>query len=173
VKGLAFELALIQSLAIGVALGSGVLERFAPKLPDNSEWLPLLMIQPGALKWYALGFAFTLSLALVWVERGKRRSGADREGADAGSRNASIDALYAELRHLMNYPEPDSELEIEQKLARLRALQQEEAAAMRRRYEARGDLQPGAGWRALSQARTLLSENENPASANSTLPKQA
>ncbi len=167
VKGLAFELALMQSLALGVALGSGALERFASRLPDTAAWLPLHMIQPGALKWYALGIAFTLSLALVWVERG---TWIDRA---AVSRNAAIDAIYAELHRLMSSPAPGSEPEIEQKLARLRALQQEEAATMRRRYESRAHLKPGMGWQALSQARALLSENENPTSANPALPKQS
>jgi hypothetical protein len=60
---------------------------------------------------------------------------------------------------LMSRPEADVDSEIEQRLARLRALQQEEAAAMRRRYEARSRLKPGTGWQALSEARKLLSEH--------------
>ena len=34
-------------------------------------------------------------------------------------------------------------------------------------------LKPGAGWQALSEARKLLSENENPPSQNPTLSRQA
>ena len=85
---------------------------------------------------------------------------------EEGSRNAAIDRLYAELCQLMSRPEPSADSEIEQKLALLRTLQQEEAAAMRERYIARSPLKPGAGWQALSEARKLLSENENP-----TLPR--
>jgi hypothetical protein len=89
------------------------------------------------------------------------------------TRDAAIDRLYAELRQLMSRPESSAASEIEQKLALLRALQQEEAAAMRERYIARSPLKPGAGWQALSEARKLLSENENPPSQNPTLPSQA
>lgn len=89
------------------------------------------------------------------------------------TRDAAIDRLYSELRQLMSQPESSADPEIEQKLARLRALQQEEAAAMRERYIARSPLKPGAGWQALSEARKLLSENENPPAQNPTLPRQA
>lgn len=72
------------------------------------------------------------------------------------SRDAVIDRLYAELRQLMNRPESSAASEIEQKLALLRSLQKEEAAAMRERYTTRSPLKPGAGWQALSEARKLL-----------------
>lgn len=94
-------------------------------------------------------------------------------GAAPDTRDAAIDRLYAELRQLMSRPESSAASEIEQKLALLRALQQEEAAAMRERYIVRSPLKPGAGWQALSEARKLLSENENPPSQNPTLPRQA
>lgn len=89
------------------------------------------------------------------------------------TRDAAIDRLYVELRQLMSRPESSADPEIEQKLAVLRALQKEEAAAMRERYMTRSPLKPGAGWQALSEARKLLSENENPPSQNPTLPRQA
>ena len=89
------------------------------------------------------------------------------------TREAAIDRLYAELRQLMGQPESSAASEIEQKLALLRTLQQEEAAAMRERYIAHSPLKPGAGWQALSEARKLLSENENPPTQNPTLPRQA
>lgn len=165
-KALIRDLALCQTLVLSVVLMSEVLERFAVRLPEAGD-LPLLMIKPGYLKWFALGIALTLNLVFIWTER---RSGTESEG---DSRNAAIDALYAELRQLMSRPEPGADSEIEQRLAQLRALQREEAAAMRQRYEARTHLKPGTGWQALSQARKLLSENENPTSANPTLPKQA
>jgi hypothetical protein len=98
---------------------------------------------------------------------------ASRAAPEESSRDAAIDRLYAELRQLMSRPESSADSEIEQKLALLRALQQEEAAAMRERYIARSPLKPGAGWQALNEARKLLSENENPPSKNPTLPRQA
>jgi hypothetical protein len=160
------ELACLQTLALSVVVGGEVLERFAPRLPEVGD-LPFLMIKPGYLKWFGLGIALMLNLVFIWAER---RSGTERE---ADSRNATIDRLYAELHQLMSQPTPGADSEIEQRLARLRTLQQEEAAAMRQRYEARSHLKPGMGWLALSQARKLLSENENPSSSNPTLPKQA
>lgn len=90
---------------------------------------------------------------------------------EEGSRNAAIDRLYAELRQLMSRSESSADSETEQKLALLRTLQREEAAAMRERYIARSPLKPGAGWQALDEARRLLSENENPPSQNPTLPR--
>jgi hypothetical protein len=95
------------------------------------------------------------------------------EVGEEDARNASIEGLYAELCQLMSRPETDVDLEIEQRLERLRTLQQKEAAVMRQRYEARSRLKPGTGWQALSEARKLLSENENPPSPNPTLPRQA
>jgi hypothetical protein len=92
-------------------------------------------------------------------------------GAEEGSRNAAIDRLYAELRQLMSRPDSSAASEIEQKLALLRGLQLKEAAAMRERYIARSPLKPGAGWQALSEARKLLSENENSPSQNPALPR--
>jgi hypothetical protein len=91
--------------------------------------------------------------------------------SDEGSRNATIDRLYAELRQLMSQPESSADSEIEQKLALLRTLQQEEAAAMRERHIARSPLKPGSGWQALGKARKLLSENENSPSQVPTLPR--
>ena len=92
-------------------------------------------------------------------------------GAEEGSRDAAIDRLYAELRQLMSRPESSAASEIEKKLALLRGIQLKEAAAMRERYIARSPLKPGAGWQALSEARKLLSENENSPSQNPALPR--
>jgi hypothetical protein len=147
--GLAVELACLQTLALSLVLGGQVLERF------------------GRLQWLGLGIALVLNLLFLWTES-KRLS---RTAREEDSRNAAIDSLYAELRQLMSQPGADSE--IEQRLARLRTLQQEEAAAMRQRYEARGQLKSGTGWQALSEARKLLSENENPPSSNPTLQRPA
>jgi len=79
-----------------------------------------------------------------------------------------IDSLYTELRALMvRLPEePDLEDEVEHRFAELRQLQQEEAAAMRKRFESRLHLPPGAGWAALQEARRQLKINEDIAAQN-------
>jgi hypothetical protein len=165
-KGTALELALYQALALGLALGGEILERFAPKMPQIGG--PIALITDfGYMKWLGLGFALTLNLLFIVAQR---KSMVQRE---ADARNRTIDSLYAELRQLMSQTTPGADSEIEERLTRLRLLQLEEAAAMRQRYEARRFLKTGAGWQALSEARKLLSENENPSSSNPTLRRQA
>jgi hypothetical protein len=154
----------MQTLILGVGLGAEVLARFSPVRSVGMY----AVVEPERLQWYCISLALGLNLVFIWM--GRKEHLAETRGE--GSRDATIDRLYAELRQLMSHPE-GSELEIEQRLAHLRTLQQEEAAAMRQRYEDRSHLKPGTGWQALSQARKLLSENENPSSANPTLPKQA
>ena len=60
-------------------------------------------------------------------------------------------------------PEPGLEVPIESLLGKLRSLQREEAATMRRQMDAQLLLKPGEGWQALREARQLLSRREDPA----------
>ncbi|HEX3129627.1 MAG TPA: hypothetical protein VH394_19980 [Thermoanaerobaculia bacterium] len=165
-KRLAHDLALSQLLVLVLVLLGEVLERFGPTLPEM-EGPAALISRPGAFKWFGLAIGLALNLLFLWTQR---RSRAERE---SDARNATIDRLYAELHRLTSQPVPGADSEIEQRLARLRALQEEEAAAMRQRYEASSPLKPGTGWQALNEARRLLSENENPPSSNPTLQRPA
>ena len=64
------------------------------------------------------------------------------------SAETEINALYAEIRDLVarSGEEPELQAEIHRTIERLRRLQQEEAARMRERFEARRRLKPGTGW---------------------------
>ena len=88
------------------------------------------------------------------------------EGAASEKRNARIDALYAEVRSLMARGDRESAAQaaIRERLNELRMLQKVEADAMRRRFEARLFLPPGAGREALRNARRLLAKDADPAS---------
>ncbi len=78
--------------------------------------------------------------------------------ADSISLEAQIDRLYDEIRDLVvrSAENPNLELEILEKRAQLRDLQRKEAAAWKRRADARRHLKPGEGYRLLEQARELL-----------------
>jgi hypothetical protein len=151
-QDLALGLARLQALVLALVLGIGI-------------------VKPSTNLWYGitLAFALALNILFLWVEYRGRRAAIRQDE----SRNSAIDALYKELHQLMSRQEPGLEGEIERKLARLRSLQREEAAAMRQRFEASLHLKPGEGWQALSEARRLLSENENRPSANSPIQRQA
>jgi dsDNA-specific endonuclease/ATPase MutS2 len=92
---------------------------------------------------------------------------ADRRqiGAREASRSDAIDALYSELRQLLatSIVDPSENPEIKSRFAQLRALQSEEAEAMRKRLDERLHLKPGAGYQALEEARRLLAEHANSA----------
>ncbi len=79
-------------------------------------------------------------------------------------RNARIDTLYAEVQVLMTQTEDESSARpvIRERLDELRELQQAEADAMRRRFEARLFLPPGEGYEGLRNARRLLAEDADP-----------
>jgi serine/threonine protein kinase len=86
-----------------------------------------------------------------------------------------IDELYGELRQLMARAageEAGVGPEIEDRLARLRRLQSEEAGLMRQRFESRLHLAPGAGLSALQTAKRLLDPDEAAAPADATLSRQ-
>ncbi len=156
-RDLALDLAWVQTLVLGVAFGGELLERFVRvRTPD---WSVFLLA------------ALTLNLLFIWAERKGQR--VPESGQPDEARNTAIDRLYSELRQLMSQPELGSRAEIERRLASLRTLQQEEAAAMRQRYEARSSLKPGTGWQALSRAQELLAENANSSGTNPTLSRKA
>ncbi len=77
---------------------------------------------------------------------------------DAPPLEAQIDELYDEIRDLVVHSaeNPGLKTEIEHKREKLRALQAEEAAAWRRRADARLHLKPGEGYRLLERAARLL-----------------
>ena len=81
-------------------------------------------------------------------------------------RSAAIDELYVELHRLTedSTVDPSDDPEIQGCIARLRALQSEEAEAMLKRLDDSLHLRPGAGYRALEEARRLLAEHAHPAS---------
>ena len=90
---------------------------------------------------------------------------ARRKIATPDRRAREIDGLYSELHRLLA-ESPDSSALIERKRERLRELQGEEAAEMRRRFEASLNLSPGSGFAALREARRLLGRDEDPSSSN-------
>jgi len=81
--------------------------------------------------------------------------GAPGRGADA------IAELYVELSQIMarSAGDPSVNPEVQSRLARLRALQGEEAERIRRRLDEGLYLQPGTGYQALEEARRLLAEH--------------
>ncbi|HKV09418.1 MAG TPA: hypothetical protein VJ725_14840 [Thermoanaerobaculia bacterium] len=81
-------------------------------------------------------------------------------------RNKAIGNLYASLGALLGAP-PDRAEERERNFARLRELQEEEAAAMQRWFDEHSPLKPGEGFRAIREARALLARYENPPATDS------
>jgi hypothetical protein len=81
-----------------------------------------------------------------------------------------INELYIELRRLneRSAVDPSVNPEIQNRLAQLRALQEEEAQKIRRRLDASLHLKPGTGYQALEEARKLLAEHAH--SATKDLP---
>ncbi len=93
------------------------------------------------------------------------------EGDDATlsrSRNAHIDALYGEIRQLMNpgQTSPASRELVRDRVEELRRLQRLEGEAMRRRFESRLSFPPGTGLEALENARRLLGDDADTTSAD-------
>jgi hypothetical protein len=85
------------------------------------------------------------------------------------SRESAIDELYVELGQLMARAASKGQgldAEIEERLERLRCLQQEEARRMRNYFESRLNLAPGAGLSALQEAKRLLAQDETAAPAD-------
>jgi len=70
-------------------------------------------------------------------------------------RETKIDALYREL-HRLRAQFPEGSEQVDATFARLRALQGEEAAEMRERFEASLALSTGEGLRAVREAKKLL-----------------
>jgi hypothetical protein len=93
----------------------------------------------------------------------------------ASQRSRVIDALYIELRPLMNRAAADPSLtaEVQSKLSRLRQLQTEEADEMEKRFAAGLSLKQGEGERALERARELLARYENPSSPDQPTPHKS
>ena len=89
---------------------------------------------------------------------------AEGDAAASRKRNARIDELYAEVRQLMSRAQaaPAARDLVRDRVEELRKLQQLEAAAMRRRFEARLSFAPGTGLKALENARRLLGEDADP-----------
>ncbi len=89
-------------------------------------------------------------------------------GGDAGRvpERDAIGELYVELRRLIARSADDPSLnpEVQSRLARLRALQGEEAEKIRRHLDEGLSLKPGTGYQALEKARRLLAEHAHPAS---------
>jgi hypothetical protein len=83
-------------------------------------------------------------------------------------RAQEIDSLYDELCNLRTHS-PDRADLIEAKFARLRELQKQEAAEMRKRFEASFGLMSGSGYAALREAKQLLGRDENPTPPDPTL----
>lgn len=117
-------------------------------------------------------------LAKLPEDRGPSMSEVEEQLASIEERVTSaaepeIDQLYRELRQLMDRPAEDPQPEaIRRRMERLRDLQQREALALRQRLEASLSLKPGAGYKALQEAKRLLTCDEDPASPNeSSVPK--
>lgn len=100
-----------------------------------------------------------------WLQRELLASG----DTELPPKSSEIDHLYGELHQLL---EQDENPEVsEERLESLRALQEEEADWLQRNFESRLHLKPGAGWKALENARRLL-EDEDPAASDLPPKKQ-
>jgi len=114
--------------------------------------------------------SLAVSLYTYWRIKGIRREiETDRlRGGEAGRvpRRDAIGELYVELRRLIARSADDPSLnpEVQSRLARLRALQREEAEKIRRSLDEGLSLKPGTGYQALDEARRLLAEHAHPAS---------
>lgn len=90
----------------------------------------------------------------------------------AEKRGRRIEALHAELRKLLARKDAEPELDevIQQKFDRLRELQKEEAAEMRRRFEA--VWKPDEARKTREEARRFLAQYEDPPATDSTALRQ-
>jgi hypothetical protein len=111
-----------------------------------------------------------LDLTVGW--RAFRESRARRKATVPNLRAQEIDSLYTELCALRT-ESPDRTDLIEAKFARLRELQRQEAAEIRRRLEASFSLVPGSGYAALREAKQLLGPDENPTPSDSAVFQQS
>lgn len=88
-----------------------------------------------------------------------------RKAAMPDPRTREIDSLYRDLHELMEEKPSSSDL-IERKLGRLRELQQQEAAEMRKLFESSLSLPAGSGLAAIREAKRLLGRDEDSPSEN-------
>jgi len=99
---------------------------------------------------------------------GRSESSVRKPAIVSGWRNDEIDALYKDIRKLQEQDlDPGKSRQLESKLARLRELQKEEAAAMRERFEASFEQPVGEALSAIHEAKRFLGRDEDPATASS------
>ena len=171
----------LVALSFGVSLltaARSVSPRHSALILESLSWFLIVLAAFGlsrlAARWYKV---LKIKRQSAAVAAGLLDPSTLPSGIASAVRDRAIARLYVELGELTEKkfasPAQDLDGEIGPRFSRLRSLQEEQAAEMRKWLDASFPLKPGEGRRALKEARELLAKYENSSTPDSPIPHQS